>query len=96
MWKKGIKTRQEDIHFISFIDFAPTILELSGISQTRAECKKCRGEVLQISSGQAKTKCGQNTELCATGKERHDVGRPYDQGYPIRGIISNGFLFLEL
>jgi hypothetical protein len=29
------------------------------------------------------------------GKERHDVGRPEDQGYPIRGIVKGGFLYLH-
>jgi hypothetical protein len=28
------------------------------------------------------------------GKERHDVGRPNDQGYPIRGIVTDEWLFL--
>jgi hypothetical protein len=30
-----------------------------------------------------------------TIKERHDVGRPNDQGYPIRGLVKDGFLFLR-
>ena len=29
------------------------------------------------------------------GKERHDVGRPQDVGYPIRGIVKDGFLYLR-
>lgn len=29
------------------------------------------------------------------GKERHDVGRPNDQGYPIRGLIREDFLYLK-
>jgi N-sulfoglucosamine sulfohydrolase len=29
------------------------------------------------------------------GKERHDVGRPQDQGYPIRGIVRDGFLYVH-
>jgi hypothetical protein len=29
------------------------------------------------------------------GKERHDVGRPHDHGYPIRGIIKNQQIYLE-
>ena len=27
--------------------------------------------------------------------ERHDVGRPHDVGYPIRGIVKGGRIFLE-
>ena len=29
------------------------------------------------------------------GKERHDVGRPDDQGYPIRGMIRGDYLYLK-
>jgi hypothetical protein len=29
------------------------------------------------------------------GKERHDVGRPHDWGYPIRGIFSGDHLYLR-
>lgn len=29
------------------------------------------------------------------GKERHDLGRPDDVGYPVRGILQNGFLYLR-
>jgi hypothetical protein len=29
------------------------------------------------------------------GRERNDVGRPDDGGYPVRGIIEDGFLFLS-
>jgi hypothetical protein len=29
------------------------------------------------------------------GKERHDVGRPHDQGYPIRGIFKGDYLYIH-
>jgi hypothetical protein len=29
------------------------------------------------------------------GQERHDVGRPHDWGYPIRGIVKNDVLYLR-
>ncbi|MBI4622741.1 MAG: heparan N-sulfatase, partial [Verrucomicrobia bacterium] len=29
------------------------------------------------------------------GMERHDVGRPGDVGYPIRGIVKAGMMYLE-
>ena len=29
------------------------------------------------------------------GKERHDIGRPHDWGYPIRGIVTAAHLYLK-
>jgi N-sulfoglucosamine sulfohydrolase len=29
------------------------------------------------------------------GKERHDIGRPHDWGYPVRGIVKDGKLYLH-
>jgi len=29
------------------------------------------------------------------GKERYDIGRPSDIGYPIRGIIKDGYLYIH-
>ena len=29
------------------------------------------------------------------GKERHDLGRPHDQGYPVRGIVKDEWLYLR-
>ena len=30
-----------------------------------------------------------------TGQERHDVGRPDDAGYPIRGIVKDGYYYIR-
>ena len=34
-------------------------------------------------------------DFVLVGKERHDVGRPNDQGYPIRGIVRGEYLYLQ-
>ena len=34
-------------------------------------------------------------EYVLIGKERHDIGRPGDVGYPIRGIIRDSFLLIR-
>jgi N-sulfoglucosamine sulfohydrolase len=34
-------------------------------------------------------------DYALVGKERHDVGRPDDQGYPVRGIFKENFLYLR-
>ncbi len=36
-----------------------------------------------------------NRDFLLVGQERHDVGRPHDEGYPIRGIHKNNFLYLK-
>jgi len=38
--------------------------------------------------------CAALHERALLGRERHDNGRPGDQGYPIRGIVRNGWLYL--
>jgi len=38
---------------------------------------------------------GQRPDFVLIGKERHDVGRPHDQGYPVRGIIRDDFLMIR-
>jgi len=44
------------------------------------------------------TKNGQvetTRDYVLVGQERHDLGRPHDVGYPIRGIHKNGMLYLK-
>jgi hypothetical protein len=38
---------------------------------------------------------GKLREFMVIGKERTDLGRPDDQGYPIRGIVVEDFLYLR-
>ncbi|MFM7208762.1 MAG: hypothetical protein ACKOY8_02970 [Verrucomicrobiota bacterium] len=34
-------------------------------------------------------------EFTLIGRERNDLGRPDDQGYPVRGIVTEGMAYLE-
>jgi len=34
-------------------------------------------------------------DFALVGMERHDIGRPNDVGYPIRGLVKAGLLYLE-
>lgn len=40
-------------------------------------------------------KTGTDRGFVMIGKERYDVGRPDDQGCPIRGMIRGDHLYLE-
>jgi N-sulfoglucosamine sulfohydrolase len=96
MWGKGIKNPGRLIHdFVSFIDFAPTLLEAAGIAQSEANMQPIEGvSFMDIFYSRKKGYVSKTRNHVLIGKERHDVGRPDDAGYPIRGIIKDGMLLI--
>jgi len=96
-WPKGIKYPGRVIDdFVDFTDIAPTILDLARINEKDSGMMPITGKSLRpiLESDQA----GQvvaNRDHVLVGKERTDVGRPHNQGYPIRGIVTAGYIFLK-
>ena len=97
MWGKGIKNPGRAIDdFISFIDIAPTFMELAGIEWKDSGMAPTSGH--SLTDIFFSDKAGQVTatrDHVLIGKERTDVGRPHDWGYPIRGIINSDYCFLQ-
>ena len=93
MWPAGIQEAGREIEeFVSFIDFAPTFLDLAGLDP--------EAEGMQPIQGRSLTPLFVNSEAAHSdfvliGKERHDVGRPEDGGYPMRGIVSGDYLYIR-
>jgi len=96
MWKDGIDRpgRVED-DFVSFIDFAPTFIELAGLDWERTGMAPTPGRSMTGIFRDGDDSGEPFRDHVIFGKERHDVGRPFDQGYPIRGIIKDGYLYLK-
>ncbi|UCS95812.1 sulfatase [Echinicola marina] len=96
-WGNGISTKGRKIDdFISFIDFAPTFLELAGIKEKDSGMQPITGSSFtDILSSEEPNMVDSKRNHVLIGKERHDVGRPDDQGYPIRGIVQENFLYLK-
>jgi N-sulfoglucosamine sulfohydrolase len=96
MWKNGIKTTGRTIDdYISFIDLAPTFLQAAGITHRQSGMHPFAGNSLFNifnSSKNGQVEAARNFVL--VGQERHDIGRPNDWGYPIRGLHKNGMLYL--
>lgn len=94
MWPKGIKKpgRVED-GFISFIDFAPTFMELAGLTAETAGMQPLTGKSMKGILENTPGDNGRNFVLL--GKERTDMGRPGDTGYPLRAIISEDYLYIR-
>ena len=94
MWPKGILNPGRIIDdFVSFTDFAPTFLDVANIKPEKSGMLPMEGKSLvPLFSGIQKGKFRENMVI---GKERTDLGRPDDQGYPIRGIVTGEFLYLR-
>lgn len=97
MWPSGITNpgRQVD-DFVSFIDFAPTFLELAGIEEDISGMQPITGNSLtDLFYEKESNATDKNRDHVLFGKERHDVGRPNDEGYPIRGIVKGSYMFIQ-
>jgi hypothetical protein len=95
MWPKGIKKQGRKVKdMVSFIDFAPTFLELAGIPMSKAGIQSPGTSLTDILYSSKEGQVNPKRDMIVIGKERHDYSRPKNQGFPIRGIISDDFLFL--
>ena len=97
MWPKGIQNPGRVVDdFINFIDFAPTFLEIAGLDAKKAGMQSTTGRSLTDIFNSPKTgRVIPERDHVLIGKERHDIGRPNDWGYPIRGIVTEDYLYIE-
>lgn len=97
MWGKGIKNRGRKIlDYLSFIDIAPTLLEIAGVKLSESTMQPVAGKSFtDIFYSGKNGYVDKARDWVIIGQERHDVGRPDDAGYPVRGLIKDGFLFLR-
>ena len=97
MWADGIKKSGRTItDFVSNIDFAATFLDVAGISEAESGMEKITGKSLvNIFESEKSGRVEEDRNYVLVAKERHDTGRPNDWGYPIRGIISDDFVYLK-
>ncbi|MEO6916657.1 MAG: sulfatase [Chitinophagaceae bacterium] len=91
MWKNHIVSPGRKINdFVSFIDYAPTFLEVAGINAS---------DEMQPIQGKSLTNYFTSKNRIATrdhvllGREREDVGRPHDEGYPVRAIVKGNYFY---
>lgn len=95
MWGEGLRNpgRREEA-MISVIDFAPTILDVAGVNGEASGMLPITGHSF-MDIIEDKRDESLNRDYMLMGKERHDVGRPDDQGYPIRALLRDGFLYIR-
>ncbi len=94
MWKNGIKSPGREVDdFVSFIDFAPTFLEVAKVDSSRF-MEPIQGKSLTQYFYNIYEKSGdKNRNYVLLGRERADVGRPDDNGYPVRAILTDQYFY---
>ena len=97
MWPKGIaKPGRVVDDYVSFIDFAPTFLDVAGVAQNATGMAPITGRSLtEIFKSDKSGRVIPERDHVLLAKERNDVGRPNDEGYPIRGIVKEGMLYVH-
>ena len=91
-WGSGMKGGRVLEDFVNVRDFAPTFLELAGLNPNASFTGKSLLGILK-SNQSGWVDASRNRMLIA--KERHDLGRPNDWGYPVRAIRTPEFLYIR-
>ncbi len=96
-WPAGIAQPGRKIEdFVDFTDIAPTLLDLAGLPRESTGMAEFTGRSWReifTSSKAGRVVAARDHVLI--GKERNDSGRPNDEGFPIRGMVRDGFLYLK-
>ncbi|MCL2833193.1 MAG: sulfatase [Treponema sp.] len=87
-WDGVIKPGTTVSDLVNFVDIAPTILEAAGIP---APSEMTGISFLGLLKGQKQ----QGRDYTYFGREKHDVGRENDLGYPVRCIRNKKYLYIH-
>ncbi len=91
MWPRGIKNPGRACpQYVSLIDLAPTFLRLAGVDAADHGAFTQGREMTDLFDDAPR----HDRSYILLGQERHDYGRPQNQGYPIRSILRDGYLYL--
>jgi arylsulfatase A-like enzyme len=96
-WPAGIvKSGRVIDDFVDFTDLAPTLLDLANIDAEQSGMLPITGQSMRpLLESERDGQIIVERDHVLIGKERTDVGRPGDVGYPIRGIVTQNYLYLR-
>jgi arylsulfatase A-like enzyme len=78
--------------FINVRDFAPTFLQAAGVEIPDSVTGR---SFLDALAGDGSGWVDPSRNRMLVGKERHDIGRPFDAGYPVRAIRTPEYLYIH-
>lgn len=96
-WPRGVRRPGRTIDdFVDFTDLAPTVLDVARIDPATSGMRPITGRSWRsIWESEREGRVDAARDFTLVGKERTDVGRPADVGYPIRGIVTADRLLLR-
>ncbi|MDE6071186.1 MAG: sulfatase [Muribaculaceae bacterium] len=95
MWGNELKNPgRRSGELISVIDFAPTLLEIAGVDGEKYGMQPIEGHSFMDVLND-KVDSAVDRSVMMMGKERHDVGRPDDEGYPMRSMLKGKYLYIH-
>ncbi|MGH9340958.1 MAG: sulfatase family protein [Acidobacteriota bacterium] len=91
-WGSQVKPGRKVEDFINVRDFAPTFLEAAGLAPPDSMTgRSFLGLLKSDQSGWIDS----SRNRMVIGKERHDLGRPHDWGYPVRALRTPEYLYIR-
>ncbi|MBN2327471.1 MAG: sulfatase [Candidatus Omnitrophica bacterium] len=91
-WPKGVRAGRKVDDLISFIDFAPTLLEAAGVEAP--ECMTGRSFLNVLKSDQSGI-VDKSRTCVFSGRERHSHARFDNWSYPSRSIRTKQYLYIR-
>jgi N-sulfoglucosamine sulfohydrolase len=91
-WGRKIKPGRVVDDCVNVRDFAPTFLELAGL---KVPAPMSGRSFLDVLTSEKSGQVDPTRTRMVVGKERHDLGRPHDQGYPVRAIRTPEYLYVH-
>jgi arylsulfatase A-like enzyme len=93
-WGERIKSGRRVTDFASFVDFAPTFLEIAGLKIPDSMSGK---SLLSLLMSDLSGRVEKSRDFAIFGKERHVPAQesPEMGGYPCRGIRTDSFLYIR-
>lgn len=91
-WGDRVKPGRTVEDFVNVRDFMPTFLQAAGVAIPETVTGRSFLDVLEADgSGWV----DRTRDRMLVGKERHDLGRPDDVGYPVRAIRTPAYLYVH-
>lgn len=91
-WGNTVKPGRVVEDFINVRDFAPTFLEIAGL---KPHAQMTGRSLVKTLRSEKSGWIDKSQNVMLVGKERHDLGRPHDWGYPVRAIRTTDFLYVH-